>query len=273
MAILVTGATGFIGNHVIEELLRQGKNVIATSTNIEKAKKFSWFLKVDFIEFTIAEEVDINLFEYFKKPEAIIHLAWQGLPNYKALFHIEINLVNDYFFIKNLVVNGLKDITITGTCFEYGMKSGAIDASFNTDPQNSYAVAKDTLRKMLQLLQLEQSFVLKWTRLFYMYGEGQSSKSILAQLATAIENGDESFKMSKGEQLRDYLPVTKVASKIVELSTNTNSSVVTNCCSGVPISILELVKNFREEKKSNIKLNLGYYPYPDYEPMEFWGIV
>ena len=46
MKILVTGATGFIGNYVIEELLKQEFQVIATSRNIEKAKEKSWFEKV-----------------------------------------------------------------------------------------------------------------------------------------------------------------------------------------------------------------------------------
>jgi dTDP-6-deoxy-L-talose 4-dehydrogenase (NAD+) len=44
-----------------------------------------------------------------------------------------------------------------------------------------------------------------------------------------------------------------------------------NCCSGKPVSIKNLVESYLEKKKHNMKLNLGFYPYPDYEPMEFWG--
>ena len=77
--------------------------------------------------------------------------------------------------------------------------------------------------------------------------------------------------MSGGEQLRDYLPVEKVAEYIVKISLQDKIGGVINCCSGEPIPIRKLVENYLIEKNKNIKLNLGYYPYPEYEPMAFWG--
>ncbi|GAI93187.1 unnamed protein product [marine sediment metagenome] len=77
--------------------------------------------------------------------------------------------------------------------------------------------------------------------------------------------------MSGGEQLRDYLPVEKVAEHIVKISMQDKIGGIINCCSGKPISIGKLVENYLAEKNKNIELNLDYYPYPDYEPMAFWG--
>ena len=48
---------------------------------------------------------------------------------------------------------------------------------------------------------------------------------------------------------------------------------VMNCCSCEPISIRRLVEKYCVEKNKSIDLNLGYYHYPDYEPMEFWGNI
>jgi len=42
-------------------------------------------------------------------------------------------------------------------------------------------------------------------------------------------------------------------------------------CSGKPISVHNLVKTWLKENNWSIELNLGYYPYPNYEPMDFWG--
>jgi dTDP-6-deoxy-L-talose 4-dehydrogenase (NAD+) len=176
-----------------------------------------------------------------------------------------------YFFIKKLVELGLKDITITGTCLEYGLYNGCMNPDMITDPKNPYALAKDTLRKFLQLLQNENVFKLKWVRLFYMFGEGQSEKSILRQLDIALEKGDKVFNMSGGEQLRDYLPVEEVGQRIVNICLNKTFDGIINCCSGNPISIRNLVENHLKTKEKNISLNYGYHPYPDYEPMAFWG--
>jgi dTDP-6-deoxy-L-talose 4-dehydrogenase (NAD+) len=77
--------------------------------------------------------------------------------------------------------------------------------------------------------------------------------------------------MSGGEQLRDYLPVSTVASNIVSLSLQQSVEGIINCCSGKPISVRKLAENYIQEKGSKIRLCLGHYPYPDYEPMAFWG--
>ena len=271
MKVLVTGATGFIGNYVIDELLRHKIEVIATSTNEGKARSASWYPKVIYIEYQIGPRVDINLYEYFKKPDKIIHLAWKGLPNYNQPFHIEENLWYDYRFLKNLIVHGCTDLTITGTCFEYGMVEGCLVESMVTDPQNSYAIAKDTLRKFLVELQKNVHFDLKWVRLFYMYGEGQNPKSLIAQLNKALENGDAVFNMSGGEQIRDYLPVEVVSQNILYIALHSSLYGVINNCSGNPVKLIDFVNNYLANKGQKIGLNLGYYPYSELEPMAFWG--
>lgn len=273
MKILVTGATGFIGNYLINELLKnESYEIIATSRNIDKARKFNWIDKVNYIEYDLATTHENNLFEFFNQPDKVIHLAWEGLPDYNNLIHIEKNLSNHYKFIKNMVENGLKDISITGTCFEYGMQNGCLSEYISTKPSNSYAIAKDTLRKFVFELNKQSRFNYKWIRLFYMYGEGQSEKSLMSLLDKAIENHDKEFNMSGGEQLRDFLHVSEVVKNIV-LITNQNlyENQVINCCNGSPISVRNLVENYLREKNYDIKLNLGFYPYPDYEPMAFWG--
>lgn len=270
MKVLVTGACGFIGNYVVAELLRHGYTVIATSRDEDKAAKFGWFSQVRYIscDLNIPQE---DFFQFFQQPDLLIHLAWEGLPNYKDLFHLEKNLFSNYQFLKNMFENGLQSLVVTGTCLEYGMQNGALNEAMTTMPNNPYGLAKDTLRKFLEQLQKKIDFEFKWVRQFYMYGKGQHPKSILSQLDRAVEKGETSFNMSGGEQLRDYLPVEKVAEYIVRIPMQNKISGIINCCSGEPISIRKLVENYLAEKNKSIELNLGFYPYPDYEPMAFWG--
>ena len=271
LRVLVTGATGFIGNYVIQKLLTYNNiEIITTSRNVEKAKKLIWFDETKYIQCDLNESKK-KFYAFFNKPDLLIHLAWEGLPNFKELYHIERNLYTNYNFIKNMIENGLKELSITGTCLEYGMINGCLKEDLITKPIVSYGIGKDTLRKFIQELYKKYNFNYKWIRLFYVYGKGQTPKSIIPQLDKAIDNNEEVFNMSGGEQLRDYLSVETMADYIVKISTQSNIYGIINCCSGVPISIKQLVEDHMKKRIRFIKLNLGYYPYSDYEPMEFWG--
>jgi len=272
MKVLITGATGFIGNHVIKELLKiEDCKIIATSLmSTDKAREFDWYDHVKYINHDLNNSHK-NYFTFFEKPDLLIHLAWQGLPNYTELFHFEKNLFLSYNFIKKHVENGLEDLSVIGTCFEYGMKQGRLSEDFQSNPVTPYGLAKDTLRKFLEEFNIVHSFNFKWIRLFYLYGERQNPKSLLSQLDRALDNGEEIFNMSGGEQLRDYLPVEKAADFIVKISMQNEINGIINCCDGKPISIRNLVENHLKKRNKKITLNLGYYPYLDYEPFAFWG--
>jgi len=270
--VLVTGATGFIGEHVINALILKGFDVIATSKNEDKARTRPWFRSVKYIAFDLAQLDDsINYFEYFGYPNLMLHLAWEGLPNYKNEFHITENLPRHFTFLKNMIKYGLKDLTVSGTCFEYGMQEGCLIETMDCHPDNPYAIAKNKLRLAIEDLLLISDFNFKWVRFFYMYGPGQNPKSLIAQLDKAIENKDTSFNMSGGAQVRDFLSVDLIANYFIQIATQNEIQGIINCCSGEPISVKDFVVNYLLLKNKHIDLNLGFYPYADYEPMEFWG--
>jgi len=272
--VLVTGASGFVGNYVVRQLLSMNCSVIATSSDAEKGKQHSWFKSVKYIPFNLLHYSDReNYHTFFDRPDYMIHLAWEGLPNYKSLFHIEENLPRHYAFLKNIIVNGLQDLTVTGTCLEYGLQQGSLSEDMPTFPSNPYALAKESLRKFLVEIDKLHPFVFKWVRLFYLYGKGQNPNSILSQLDKAIETGETSFNMSGGEQIRDYLPVAEAASMITRIALQKQVRGIVNCCSGNPVSVKQFVTDYCIRKKLTINLNLGYHPYTDYEPMRFWGNI
>ncbi len=270
MKVLVTGASGFVGQHIIPKLLERGHTVIAVGRDEMKARIFTWFNSVHFIACDIHSPIE-NPFKRFKQPDAVMHLAWAGLPNYKELFHFEENLPANYRFLKALVEGGVGQLLITGTCFEYGMQNGCLTEDITTQPENPYGLAKDTLRRFLQVLKQQHTFILQWARLFYMHGHGQNSNSLLAQLDRAIDNGETSFNMSSGEQLRDYLPVEEVGRRLIMLLENPRYDGVINICRGEPISVRSLVEQHIMKRGADIRLNLGHYPCHEFEPMAFWG--
>ena len=268
MKIAISGATGFIGRHVVAELERQSLSPVLICRPSAK------------IPFSLSRHTIIPIdltsnpsgaFDLLGRPDALIHLAWGGLPHYKSPHHLEVELPMHIRFLKDLIESGLKHLTVAGTCLEYGMQSGPLNEDAPTRPSNPYALAKNELRGQLQSLKAYQPFNLVWARLFYMYGEGQSESSLRPQLQKAVARGLPTFDMSGGEQLRDYLPVSEVATQLVSLTRKGVDTGAINVCSGVPISVRRLVEGWISDNNWKIKLNLGHYPYPEYEPMAFWG--
>lgn len=271
MKVIVTGATGFVGRHVVAALLRRGHDVTAVARNAPRVGELSWPDSVAFVACDVHDDV-VDPLSLIGVPDVLVHLAWPGLPNYKDLFHFEQNLPADYRFIKRMVAAGTKQVLVTGTCFEYGMQSGPLSEDAPALPNNPYGLAKNTLRLFLQALQAQRPFVLQWARLFYLFGPGQNAGSVLAQLDRAIDAGEPHFNMSGGEQLRDYLQVQEAAEYLATLVDRPEFAGITNCCSGHPVSIRSLVEQRIKQRGADIAINLGHFPYPDYEPFAFWGV-
>lgn len=251
MKIAVSGASGFIGRHVVAELERRGlpMSLLARDAGTDPAQRY----------------------ELAGRPDTLIHLAWGGLPNYQSPHHYEQELPAQYALLKGLVGAGLKTLVVAGTCFEYGMQSGPLCEDLETRPANPYAFAKDALRRQLEFLQRQTPFALTWARLFYLHGDGQAAGSLWPQLQSAAARGDALFPMSGGEQLRDYLPVAEVAKHLVDLALTQHDNGIVNVCSGQPVSVRRLVEAWIADKGWTIRPELGRFPYPAHEPMAFWG--
>lgn len=268
MRVAVTGASGFIGRHVLAALAQRGIRPVVVTRNPEA------FVDSAGIERVVAMDIATagsDVYARLGQPEVLIHLAWDGLPHYQSPHHFETELPRQYAFLRAMVRGGLPALLVTGTCFEYGMQSGPLDEALATRPANAYGFAKDTLRRQLEFLHQTHPFQLGWARLFYTFGSGQPASSLLPQLQAAVRQGKPSFPMSGGAQLRDYLPVEDTARTIVQLALLRHEVGVVNICSGKPVSVRGLVEGWLRENRWDIRLDLGAYPYPDHEPMAFWG--
>ena len=271
MRIAVTGAGGFLGRHVLADLARRGIDDVVACGRAPRddpppAGAATW-------RYFALETIDPDrAYELMGRPEVVIHLAWGGLPRYDSLHHFEHELPAHYRFLRGLVDGGLPALVVAGTCFEYGMRDGALAASEETHPANPYAYAKDALRRQLRFLQRHTSFRLSWNRLFYMWGEGQAAGSLHPALMRAIAEGQASFPMSPGDQLRDFLPVETVAGRLVDRALDPAADGVANICSGTPVSVRAMAERWIAEADASIALDLGRRPYSPYEPLAFWGI-
>jgi len=266
--IAVTGASGFLGRPVLAALAVLDVDVVAHARTprpeLAPAERLRWCC------FDLAQPQD-DAFDRLGRPDVVIHLAWQGLPNYLSAWHVESELPAQDRFLRGLVAEGLRRLVVAGTCFEYGMQSGCLREDSGAEPSNPYGVAKDTLRRHLEALNETAPFDLRWLRLFYLYGPGQPKTSLYSQFQAAMARGDTTFDMSGGEQLRDFMAVETAAAAIVDVALAAEAPRIVNICSGAPTSVRALVERWRADATSGIALNLGALPYPTYEPFAFWG--
>jgi len=268
--VLVTGASGFVGRHLVGALLARGHRVRAVGRRVETARAMPWFDQVEFVGADI-HDPQLNVGALCEGIDALVHLAWPGLPNYQGLFHFEHNLMADYGFIQRVVQAGVTQVQVAGTCLEYGLQDGALSESRVCQPGNPYGLAKHSLRLFLESLARQQPFTLQWVRLFYLFGEGQNPNSLLAALDRAIDAGQPCFDMSGGEQLRDFLPIETAAGYLAGLLERADFNGVGNFRSGQPLAVRTLVEAHIATRGPQTSLNRGHYVYPAHEPMAFWG--
>lgn len=268
MRIAVTGATGFVGRAVLSELTRRGICAVASSRSAESAVPATIGHRIVSLDL---HEAPVDAFDRLGRPDTLIHLAWSGLPNYRSLHHTESELPAQYRFLSGLIESGLQTLVVAGTCAEYGMQFGPLGEDLPLRPEHSYGLAKKMLLNELERLKTKRPFTLTWARLFYLLGAGQAETSLLSQLHKAVVAGEKTFNMSGGEQLRDYLAIEDAAHLLVSLALSGRDTGAVNICSGRPVSVRRLVEGMVHDNGWTISLNLGFYPYSDYEPMAFWG--
>ena len=268
MKVALTGGTGFIGQHVRKLLAKSEHEVFLLVRKHAKIAELGANEK--FVIADISEDRE-DWFDYLGQPDVLLHLAWGGLPNYLDNYHVEVELPIQSKFLSKVVASGLPKLVVTGTCYEYGLTSGALAESQETNPNTPYGIAKDLLRKELFEIQLRQNFELTWARIFYPYGDGQSEISIYSQLRAAMLNGDQQFKMGSGKQILDFISVEKVASTLVSLSTRCAGVGVVNIGSGEPQSVLDFVQSQIRALGAQIKPLVGALPDRNFESQAFWA--
>lgn len=207
------------------------------------------------------------------QPTHAILLSWPGLPNYQEAFHVSRNLPACLELIEQLVRSGLQHLVVSGTCYEYGLQNGPLKEDQRTDPINSYAIGKDSLRRFIANHYTRQKLRWCWARIFYPFGKGQAPNCFLPSLELAIVRGDAYFAMGSGSQIRDYLPIEDVARHILQLAINPCASGIYNIGSGVPRSMLEVAQLLINTYETNIKLLIGARPDRSDEPLAFWADI
>ena len=263
MKILVTGANGYLGQGIVKQLIDDGAEVIAVDFSLdfvdERAKKMS----VDLFNIE-------NPFEYFERPDVLLHLAWRD-----GFVHNSANHMNDlpkhYAFIESMIKGGLKQVAVLGTMHEIGFFEGCIDENTPCKPLNLYGVAKNALRDATELLCKTNDVVFQWLRGYYIVGNSKFGNSIFSKITSAVEEGKKEFPFTTGKNKYDFLNYDKFACQVSAAVMQNDVNGIINICSGKPVSLADRVEQFIKENNYDIKLIYGAFPDRAYDSDAVWG--
>ena len=121
-----------------------------------------------------------------------------------------------------------------------------------------YAAAKAAVYLALSQWLPSQGVEFAWCRLFYLYGEGEDERRLVAYIRSRLSAGEKA-ELSSGNQIRDFLDVKEAARKIVEVALGDRRDAV-NICSGIPITVRQLAEKIADEYDRRDLLVFGARP-------------
>ena len=209
--ILVTGAAGYIGRHVVKNALDRGYRVIAADFNFKGVDERAEFCDVPLFG------GDADLYRKLGSPDVCIHLAWRDGFRHNSAAHMK-DLSSHVTFLNTLIDGGLKDLSVMGTMHEVGYWEGAINESTPCKPQSQYGIAKNALRQSMMLTLADSPCKLHWLRAYYITGDEVHGSSIFAKITQAEQDGKKTFPFTSGSNLYDFIDVDELANMIVAAS-------------------------------------------------------
>lgn len=273
--IIVTGATSFIGVHIIKEYLNHDCKVIAVvrqnSRNLNRLPKSE---KLQIIESDM-ENIEI-IKEQVKdiKLDVFYHLAWEGA---RVPYRDDANLQNNNYECAMKAMNVAKELGCSifigaGSQAEYGKCIGKIDESYSTNPTTEYGKAKlkayETLKKMAK----ENNIKFIWTRIFSVYGIYDYSGTLVMSALNKMKK-NENMLLTECIQNWDFIYVEDAA-RIMYLLANTECvDGVYNIASGESRKLKEFVMEMKEIVGSDSELQFGAVPYNSEGVVSFEPVI
>lgn len=264
MKILVTGANGYIGSKVVSKLLDYGATVIATDINNNNIDERATFVKANIFE----DGIDWNrLFGY---PDVCLHMAWRDGFVHNSNKHM-LDLSNHYKFMTKMIDGGIKLIASMGTMHEVGYYEGAVDENTPCNPLSQYGVAKNALRKSIELYAKNANCNFMWLRAFYIYGDDSYGNSIFCKIRQAVKEGKKSFPFTTGKNKYDFIHINTLSDQIARCVMQDKVCGIINVCSGNPISLADQIEWYISQNGLDIKLDYGKYPDRPYDSPCIYG--
>lgn len=233
MRIFVTGASGFIGRHLLQASASHAWLCLTRRPNDLMARTGA-SADVQVLQGDLAQpELWLGDLERFA-PDCCIHLAWEGLPDYSPE-RCQHNLALGGRLIDALAGANVGRVVVAGSCWEYGAAEGAAAESQAPVDCGLFARSKHELRAHLESTEMAW----RWGRVFFAYGSGQRETSLIPQCHRAFAAGT-APDIRQPRVAQDFVYIDDVACALLALAEAEVESGVYNIGTGTPTAVGEI---------------------------------
>lgn len=210
MKLFVTGGTGFVGSHFLQQALEAGHTVVAQRRPGSRPR-LSMSREPQWVDRLLDRDFDAEL----SGCDAVVHLAAHTPnPPYAPLDEcLYWNVFATTRLLQQAAAQGVRDVLIAGTCFEYGLAAQGQDfvhPGTQARPTLTYPISKAAATTSSLGLARHLGLRLQVLRIFQVFGEGEAATRFWPSLKAAANEGRD-FPMSAGLQVRDFIAVEEVA--------------------------------------------------------------
>lgn len=268
--ILITGATGFVGLPVAQQLVEAGHDIVAVIRGGSEER-----LEGLAAEHILCDDLFAQTPDWWAKScigiDRVIHLAWYAEPGKYLTSDKNLTcLAGTLALAQGAVAAGVDQFVGIGTCFEYDLTHGSLSVETPLDPLTPYAAAKVATYTMLRAYFAQTDTAFLWARLFYLYGPREDERRLVPYLHAQLAAG-QTADLGGGTAVRDYMDVTDTARMIVEDALSDRQG-ATNICSGKPTTIRALAETIADGYGRRDLLNFGARPDNFTDPPVVIGI-
>jgi UDP-glucose 4-epimerase len=255
--ILMTGATGFIGQHLAQRLVARGCEVSAIVLPEEQPRCPSGVMS---IPCDITNIIAVATAIQTRTPTLIVHLAAVGVTNSALSFHesCRVNVQGTINILEAAhAVTSLQRLVLVGSSYEYGARRSDDDL----DPFNAYGASKVAAWAYARAAYNAWNLPIVWVRPFQVYGPGQPAKTFIpAAISAALSRQD--FRMTAGHQQRDFIYIEDVIDGMVAVLTAQDiAGRVIDLGTGRLTPLIDVVKVIWDLTQAQGRILAGALPY------------